>query len=379
LGDPGARDDEAVVYWFLSKTAPKEVRGMSRKGKICKKPKRRWIVVFAVVIAVSVSALAYSQTRQVQDDPIVATVNGEHITFSEMQMAMGHFRIETISYFFSRYGLEFTRDFWETEVDAGYTPLDYIKDRALDFLVERKVQQQFIRDQGLIGDFSHEAFLRDFEAENIHREETIQEGGIVFGVERFDLMTYYEFLFVNQVQRLLTEKGDELFPVTQEDIERFHSENIDNFILPDIVIVDVIGIPEHAVADPYGEIRRAEAALQEGWSFDSVMREFNEGGEPYRVDFRARAATRSYTGDFADIAWALEEGEISAPFEWRSAWFILQSVMRQPGGYRGFEGREHAITVEVRWEMYEAFAVQLIADATVRIINREFNRLYMAV
>ena len=321
----------------------------------------------------------YPDTPYVEDenDPVVATVNGEPVTFDEMTMVMGSFRVETAAYFFSKYGLDFSHGFWETEID-GITPLDYIKERALGFLTERKVQQQFIREQGMMGDFSHRAFLRDFEAENARREETVSEGGIVYGVTQFDPMTYYDYQFLNNVQMMLTEKGDVLFPVSYADILRYYEENIANFREADHLVVDVIAVPLYVGdEDPYEKILRAEEALLEGRDFESVMREFNPDNEPFRVDFSGREAARIYDGLFSDMAWGLSEGEVSVIFEWGDAWLILKCAERTAGGYMGIEGREHTIMVECRWEKYDAFAEKLREEADVRIIDEEFAKLVM--
>ncbi|MCL2003073.1 MAG: peptidyl-prolyl cis-trans isomerase [Oscillospiraceae bacterium] len=356
---------------------------MKNQKKPAKKKKKAektvwWIVAAGILIVAASTVIAYfGMARPEIEDPVVATVNGEPVTFDEMTMVMGNFRVETAAYFFSRYGLEFTQGFWETEVD-GTTPLEYIKEKALDFLVEKKVQQQFIRRRGLIGDFSHSAFLKALETENARRGETIAQGGVVYGVERFDPMTYYDYLFINQVQSLLTERGDELFPVSYSDIERFYEENKSNFKLPDNLFLDAIIIPLNtADEDPYEKALRAEQALLEGRDFDSVMREFNPDNEPYRVDLSGVDAQRAYDGIFADMAWGLSEGEVSVIFEWRGTWVILKCAERIPGGYTGIEGREHSILVEVRWEMYDAFAEQLKKEARVRIQNKAFDQLTM--
>jgi len=308
---------------------------------------------------------------------IAATANGEPITIGEMQMAMDRFRVETIMFFHTMHDLEFGRDFWDTEV-AGTTPHEHVRNLALDFLAEKKIQQQFFRDNGIIGDFSYASFMRQLAEENMRREQTIAEGGVIFGVQHFDAITYYEFLFVNQVQAFLNEMGDDFFAITHADLIEFHERNIQNFRTPNEVVVDVIVVSQDYGDEQYARILEAQTALNEGATFYSVMEEFNPGGAPIQIDLSGRRA-RVMGNEFLNVAFALTEDEVSDIFESQNDLFIIRSALRIEGYYRGIEGREHAIRTEVLWERYEVFVEQLIADAIIEINESVFNHIYMEV
>ena len=282
--------------------------------------RRRWVFVAVIVsvfalATVSIVLLLFADGTAV--DPVVATINGEPVTFDEMSMVMGKFRVQAATFFINGYSMEFNEGFWGTEVD-GCTPLEYLKGLALDYIAEMKVQQQFLRENGEIGDFSYKTFLSSYEAENKRRKAVASQGGVLYGVEQFDEITYYEYLFVNQVQSLLDNMGDQLFPVTYEEIVEFYESNFAN-------------IDEHVGAASAGGT--GGAAGEEG-----------TGG----------------TGSAEGTGGSGGSGSVGSA---------------NIGQYSGLAGREGAIMAEIQMRKYEAYAEQLREEAEIVIINEEFDKL----
>jgi len=306
---------------------------------------------------------------------IVAIVNGEPVVLDEMQMIMAKFRVETIVYFNSAFGLDFARGFWDTEA-GGTTPNAHIRKLSLEYISNVKIQQQFMREQGIINDFTYEAFMRDFSRENADREEKADQGETVFGVQRFDAVNYYEYRFLNQIQSLLDTKGDALFPVTGDEILEYYERNIHSFRVDDEIVIDVVVATDDGEDDPYEIILEAESALKDGAGFENVMETYNPYGEPIQINLSDRSAY-FVDGELLETAYTLDEGEISGVFEWDGNWFIIRCARRADAQYLGVEGREQTIAAECMWEKYEAFTEQLRERAAILVNEPVFNSLAM--
>ena len=354
---------------------PTEGRGIFIRNNIllqkyCKKHKVIIILLIALVAIITISFVFFMTNVS---DPVVATVNGEPITSGELALMMGKYRADTIVYYYNTFGLEYDDKFWETQ-EQNVAPAEYLRKKALESIIDRKIQQIYLRDNGIISDFSYKSFKRDYENENKRRQDAKEQSGTVYGVQAFDELAYYEYVFINQVQNLLDTRGETLFAVNEDDILRYYEENAINFMLPDEITVEVVFVMDQEGVDSYTRIMEADGALLSGMDFRDVMLRYNDSGKPMEVEL-SKSTILMYDSVFVDVAYALDESKISDPLSWDNGWGILRCVKRITDIVSPLEDNINSIQVECIQEKYQEQIDSLREGAVIKINENVLERV----
>jgi len=140
------------------------------------------ICSLAAVILVVGGILLYSALRNptLNDDTVVATVNGFPITLREYIQSVSTVRGATLRDMIVQGADQADPSFWDTPVN-GVTPLEAIKENALNEAVRRKVIQIMALDYGLTDDITYNRFLSDMADAIAEREADLAAGRPVFG------------------------------------------------------------------------------------------------------------------------------------------------------------------------------------------------------
>lgn len=149
---------------------------------------------------------------------VIAAVDSEAITVREFRQEMDHHRAGVFTGFNRRYSLDSFRDFWNHAFD-GKTPLEVLKEKALESACRHKMQQILMKEKGLVEDIGYEAFLRQWSAENNARAEAAGAGKVLYGPVQYTERGYFQYLLTNGVIRLKSALAGHELSFTEEDLK----------------------------------------------------------------------------------------------------------------------------------------------------------------
>lgn len=154
----------------------------------------------------------------------VANINGLPVTTAELKREMQKCRAAIYSQYAGLYDISAVKDFWNTDF-KGEKPIDALKSKALQNLIEIKVQQQLLEEQGLWLYKNYEIFLTALGQENQQRQQKAQRNEIIYGPLAYTEQTFFEYKFSNALVALKRNlAGDKI--VINENLLMAHFEKL---------------------------------------------------------------------------------------------------------------------------------------------------------
>lgn len=143
--------------------------------------RRCWIPV--ALLAIGLASCQPPEAR------VVAWVESEPITVSELHYFMLLEKASVYNDFHRRHGVDFTPAFWQTEL-GGERPLDVLRKRALDESLTFKAQQLLAREAGIKVLTDFDALMRERLRVNARRARDAQEGRVICGPVELSARNY---------------------------------------------------------------------------------------------------------------------------------------------------------------------------------------------
>lgn len=137
----------------------------------------------------------------IDQNNVVLYVNNEPVKISELKFWMSLSRAEISAYFFREHGIHYSADFWE-KAYGNELPIVMLKERALERLVECKVQQVFARELGLIESIGFDELMLEMKVENNKRKLKLTMGEPIYGPKQFTSHVYFFHVFDNMVYNI---------------------------------------------------------------------------------------------------------------------------------------------------------------------------------
>lgn len=164
------------------------------------------------------------------DGNVIARVNQYPVSKAEFKHWMLLQRAEVHNYFYSKYHATDSEDFWETETE-GESPLEMLKELALEKAVRCKVQQILALEKGIVDHIDFDQMMLEMQQENLQRKRKIESGEVVYGAKSYTERTYFAHEFDKMVIQLKSALAkDELKP-SEKDLEAIVKN--ENFPLED--------------------------------------------------------------------------------------------------------------------------------------------------
>ncbi|QHT63102.1 hypothetical protein GXP70_26125 [Paenibacillus lycopersici] len=160
-----------------------------------------FVVLAMILIGVSVYRAQAAKSPDVPDSAVVATIDGEPVTAAEFRGKQSTKRAGVYDYFQQTYRLADTPDFWASAY-GGERTVDKLRADTLAAIVEDKVQLRLAKREGIVQDIGYGSFLKQWEAENKRRAQTLKKGGLVYGPARLEASFYYDTWLTDNVERL---------------------------------------------------------------------------------------------------------------------------------------------------------------------------------
>jgi len=327
------------------------------------------LILFTVVLDV----LIPSRENNKYSEYVVAWVNGEPVTIDEYIRAMHRSRSSVVSSFLVRGRCQSEPDFWNIPTD-GETPLEALRQAALDSLTETKVILALAREGGFIGDVSQEAILANLEDENIRRAEAVAAGQVIYGPQQFTEDVYLD-LVIADIRAMLRVNAEETANFTEEELmenfERYWAGQINNPGVYSIRKIHVSFAYSHE-ASARSNANAILGRIQEGadfdgpWNYAEVIDQYLSGMRG--MGHQDQAPSLSALQD-------LEIGDISDVYRDEGGYSILKFVDLFDVTYHTFAESRFSISNAMAGRAFEEYLQNRIGQATVSVNSDLFERI----
>jgi len=289
---------------------------------------------------------------------------------------MSRERLETIRLFQSRYGAEYEQNFWQKEYD-GQTPLDALRQKALEQITQLKVQQIAAKKAGLVQDITYGGFLKAREEENQRRQEDASSGKVIYGPLKYGVEEYYQYTFNNLLIRLQEWLSARELSPSPEAIAMFYQKNKETLYKKSPSIqTKKLFVPDETEASR----QIAQQVIQQTERFHSldlaaasVDAKVQLSGQVFD-DASLRDDAR-YMPELLEAAQQLAPGKTSGVIRVSGGYAVLQCLKREEGGYVSQEHVEEDIRSRLLEGDYETWLKAEILQAKVEIHQEVFDTL----
>jgi peptidyl-prolyl cis-trans isomerase SurA len=259
-------------------------------------------------------------------DRIVALVNNEVITFSELQEA----------------GARLFSDLKESTLPSEREEKQKkAQEEILTQLIENKLLEQEIKKRKVeIPEKEVDAAIEDILKENRLNESQLKmalaKDGMAYSVYRKRIRDELGKM------RLISREIKSKLVLQEEDLRKIYQENIKDYIDPLEVKVQQIflPVPEGATAEQSGKIRKEAETLLErvraGEDFAQVARAHSRGPEASEGGVLGFFKEKELVPELEKAAFALKMGEVSGLIQGRDGVHILRVLDRKGGEPKSF-------------------------------------------
>jgi len=170
-----------------------------------------------------------------EPNDVVARVEGQTITSSELTYWMLLEKANTFNYFYQKYKVVDSKSFW-TQKFGNETPLARLRRVALNKAVRCKIQQILALDKGIIESANFNKIMQELDGVNAERKSAVSNQEPVYGLVRFTKRTYFSHVLDKMIVQLKNKLAEnELKPdaKTMRELKSKHphpSENLSGFI-----------------------------------------------------------------------------------------------------------------------------------------------------
>lgn len=155
---------------------------------------------------------------------IVAYINHEVITVSELKHWMLLEKASVFSYFYRKYRAEDSKNFW-TQKQGDEVPIEMLKERALEKAKRCKTQQILALEKGIIETASFDDIIKEMEEVNDNRRKKVDRGEPIYGPIQFTSRTYFSHVFDKMVLQLKDELSKHELKPNKEELLIMEREN----------------------------------------------------------------------------------------------------------------------------------------------------------
>lgn len=330
------------------------------------------------------------------DDKTVAIVDGEPIAIMEFMLFLEDEIATTHSYFYELYGDKvYHEGFWQEEI-GGQVPIKMAKEKALEKVVELKIQQILMAEYDLWKNISYDALIQAMNEENQRRKNAIENGEIVYGVTDFEIKTYLSYVFSNTQIELKAKLVESVFKPEEQTLIAYYDEFKENsYRLEDRIDVQKLYIKPSEDIDQAFEISIDEmndfllsipqANYSEGGFDESVIALAPEGYEIVveTYSFLPENAKADYNQNFTLLkaAQELTVGQLSEPILDRHGMTVMYIIGKETTGFRSYESVRSSVLKVWADEAYVSYINKLINSSNITINEElyesiQFNDIY---
>lgn len=340
------------------------------------------ILVLSAVLAILV---AYQAGLIYGDFSELARVNGEPVYVKEYKMKLLSNTTEVINYFSQSYAVE-TKENFRTDSYSGEAPVEMARKKALDDIVEVKVQQILAKEKGIIESTDYREFLKELENENRQRKDALKSNKVVYGPDNYGEIEYFNYSFDNMVSKLKEKLKENELSIPEEKLESMYNLLKDTrFKLPDDIKIQVISI---GFTDEKGiinddlkskarvKIEEAKKRIDNGEPFEEVALDYNpkSGVLEYVFTKEKQMAKDISHPELLDEALKLKPGQVSEIIERSMDFVLILCKEKKSTGYLPYKDARKQLLDELIEKDYQEYIDKLVEQADVKINEKLYRR-----
>ncbi|HKP95391.1 MAG TPA: hypothetical protein VJ385_06515 [Fibrobacteria bacterium] len=309
-------------------------------------------------------------------ESVVASVNGEPISRSEVDLQVSLLRSRVFRYFRQKHGDGITNDkgFWTTSHD-GEIPAEVAQAWALENLKRIKLEQTLARERGIVSDIRYRAIQENRIQENKRREEVLRSGGVIYGPERFNEQAWFDYCHSHMVEALKKALARDELRVSEDELKKHYLDIRErHFKRTDSVKAIVVRIPY----DPGGRSDRGDALAS-----IKAAQEWLRNGEAVRnASLRVKGTVAEKVfgeaterkdameePDLIEAARALKPGSISDIHDDGRSFFIIKCQERKDQGYRPYPEVSSIVREKLVDMLYDNYIDSLARECKMLRVN----------
>lgn len=289
--------------------------------------------IFIILMAIVFGLAAYSY-GSIEIDKIVAIVNNETITLSELEKVVSMESQEALK------GI--------SEADRAGAEEKLRKD-ILNELIDRRLQLQRAKKLGIaVSAEDLKEAINDIKRKNSLNDAAFEKA---LAMENMTLKEYEERLREQlMIAKLFNQEVRTKVVVTDKDIASFYEDNKQNFLIIESVKVSHIflKLPEKSGEKEMNELKetldKVQKRLKGGEDFAEVARAYSNGPTAGSGGSLGILKKGEMAPELEEVAFLLKKGEISGPIWTRQGVHILRVEDRGEGRYKKLD----EVTEEIR-------------------------------
>lgn len=349
---------KATVFHWVCKLD--EVKGMII---VIKKKTRIFVILLLGIVVMVLIPVGLNRYRHNQLNKVIATINGESITYNEFMLFLNDHRANTYNYFHEKYEVNNSKDFWNTDFD-GQLPIDFAKKQALHQLTQIKLEQMVAKEYGLINDTSYITFMESLENENKRRERAVNNNEIIYGPVKYDEIEYFSYTHSNLVIELMEILNEELFKLSDDRLYELYIETKEVYKIVDEMRVKKISMSfnDRNKVEILKDIQVVRENLLLGVEIPNMEEQIiNESTMKMDSDNNPLVIKN---------AEKLQVGEVSEIIEENGELIVIKLIDRRDNGYKPFEEVRGSVEKEYMYNKYTEYIEKQMDQVDV-IINEK--------
>ena len=345
--------------------------------------KRKFIVFMmtGMVFLVLTAGGYMIHQEDAENEEFVLTVNGAKVSRQEFEAAMLLERVGVIHEFQTTYGAAYQPDLWEQSFN-GITPADMLRSRALERIIDVKLQQLAAVQAGIMNEseMSRSSFLTALQKENERRKLAVDRGEIIYGPIQYGEDEYFRYSLNNLVIRLKEKLAEHELAHSPAEIAAYYKDQrLNLYKKPMHIRAQKLVIPAESDAREEARVLAEEARL-EADRMNSLEQAAAEKG--HQAEFSEQVFNETtergdqrYSPELLEAVSQLEPGKISGVIPVPGGYAVLQAVERKDGGYYPLSEVQEDVMNRLMDQKYEQWLTGKRETALIKINDKIYNQM----
>ena len=263
---------------------------------------------------------------------VVATVNGESITFEDFEFYLNDIKLSMEQ----QAQQSNISNIWETELE-GRKATDVLKERTLNMVISNSLQLQKAEELGIVLDENELAQLEDEKKQYIsmwggedNYKSVLRDMGLTENT--FDKVLK-SMRLTDKLRKYITDADE--YVISDEEKQNYYDENIDMFYQPQVtakhILISIMNDENEKLSDEEIEEKKKLAEdilkkIKDGEDFDELMHEYSEDPGLETQPDGYTFSKGQMVAEFEEAAFALNEGEVSEIVETTYGYHIIKKI-----------------------------------------------------
>ena len=255
--------------------------------------------------------------------------------------------------------------------------VEMFKNQTLEFVVDKYLVDQRLEGEDIeVTEEDIDEAFEEFKSRFGDDEQAFEQQLQMMGMTEEDIRE--EMVQDVELEKFLSQEHD--MSVSEEDIEAFFAENEERFAQDEEVHARHILIEVDQNADDETEAAAesraqeiAEEAQQEDADFEALAREHSEGPTAETGGDLGFFPAHQMVPEFSEVAFDMEDGQISDPVRSQFGFHIIQRVEHRPAQEASLEDARDEIEMQLRHqkrqEVFQGFLEGLKEDVEIEMLE----------